>query len=31
MRAHALMDGALETAARLDMVALRQKLRGHEH
>jgi tetratricopeptide (TPR) repeat protein len=31
MRAHALMDEALETAARLDMVALRQKLRGHEH
>jgi len=31
MRAHALMDQVLESAARLDMVALRQKLRGHEH
>jgi tetratricopeptide (TPR) repeat protein len=31
LRAHALLDEVLETAARLDMVALRQKLRGHEH
>lgn len=30
-RAHALLDEALETAARLNMVALRQKLRGREH
>jgi hypothetical protein len=31
LRAHSLLDEVLETAARLDMVALRQKLRGHEH
>jgi class 3 adenylate cyclase/tetratricopeptide (TPR) repeat protein len=30
-RAHALLDEALETAARLNMVALRKKLRGREH
>ena len=31
MHAHLLMGEALETAARLDMVALRHKLRSHEH
>lgn len=31
MRAHALMGEALENAIRLDMVMLREKLRGYEH
>jgi tetratricopeptide (TPR) repeat protein len=31
MRAHALTAEVLETAIRLDMVALRDKLRSHEH
>ena len=31
LRAHALLDEVLETAVRLNMVALRQKLRGREH
>jgi class 3 adenylate cyclase/tetratricopeptide (TPR) repeat protein len=31
VQAHSLVDEALETVIRLDMVALRRKLRGHEH